>query len=191
MRDALDALLAGKEPPTTQTKAVGCSIKWAGKAELVKAYLEKLAEEPVSLTKADTVSLRELRKNTSGKFRLVNFWATWCAPCVAEFDELVTINRMYRHREFELVTVSINQPNEETQLLEFLKKEQASSLNLIFASADREKLMDAFDSNWQGAVPYSVLIDPNGKVIYHEMGSIDFLALKRAIQKAMNERKPW
>jgi hypothetical protein len=98
---------------------------------------------------------------------------------------------MYRHREFELVTVSINQPNEETQVLEFLKKEQASSLNLIFASADREKLMDAFDTSWQGAVPYSVLIDPNGKVIYHEMGSIDFLALKRAIQKAMNERKPW
>jgi peroxiredoxin len=191
LRDALDALLAGKEPPTTQTKAVGCSIKWAGKAELVKAYLEKLAEEPVSLTKADTASLRELRKNNSGKFRLVNFWATWCAPCVAEFDELVTINRMYRHREFELVTVSINQPNEETQVLEFLKKEQASSLNLIFASADREKLMDAFDTSWQGAVPYSVLIDPNGKVIYHEMGSIDFLALKRAIQKAMNERKPW
>ena len=191
LREALDALLTGKEPPVAQTKAVGCSIKWAGKAELVRSYLEKLAGEPVSVTKADTTVLRALRRNDSGKFRLVNFWATWCAPCIAEFDDFVTINRMYRHRDFELVTVSVNQPDEENQVLEFLKKEEASGRNLIFASAEREKLMDSFDPSWQGAVPYTLLVDPEGKVIYHEVGSVDFLAIKRAIQRAMNERKPW
>ena len=113
LRDALDSLLAGKEPSVTQTKAIGCSIKWAGKEDLVKAYLEKLDEEPVALSKADTAALWDLRRNTSGKFRLVNFWATWCAPCVAEFEEFVTVNRMYRHRDFEVVTVSVNQPDEE------------------------------------------------------------------------------
>ncbi len=191
LRDALDALLEGKEPPVTQTKAVGCSIKWAGKEELVKAYLEKLDEEPVSLSKADTAALRELKKNSSGKFRLVNFWATWCAPCVTEFDDFVIVNRMYRHRDFELVTVSVNQPDEENQVLQFLKKEHASNRNLIFASGERDSLINAFDPQWQGAVPYTVLLDPEGKVIYHEVGSVDILAVKRAIQKGMNERKPW
>ncbi len=137
LRDALDALLAGQEPPAAQTKAVGCSIKWAGKEYLVKAYLEQLDEEPASLSKADTTDLRELKKNNSGKFRLVNFWATWCAPCVAEFDQFVTVNRMYRHRDFELVTVSINEPDEENHVLEFLKKKHASNRNLIFASDKR------------------------------------------------------
>jgi peroxiredoxin len=191
LRAALDALLAGKEPPVTQTKAVGCSIKWAGKEDQVKAYMEKMAEEPVAISKADATVLQDLRKNHSGKFRLVNFWATWCAPCVAEFNEFVTLNRMYRHRDFELVTVSINHPDEESQVLRFLKKEQASNRNLIFSSPDRERLMDAFDPEWQGAVPYTVLLDPEGKVIYREVGRVDILAAKRAIQKAMNERKPW
>jgi len=191
LREALNALLEGKEPAITKTKVVGCSIKWAGKADSVNAYMEKLAAEPVAVISADAESLRALRQNDSGKFRLVNFWATWCAPCVAEFNEFVTINRMYRHRDFELVTVAVNRPDEQKAVLEFLKKQQASCKNLIFGSADREKLIDAFDPEWQGPVPYTVLINPEGKIIYREIGSIDALALKRAIVLAMNERKPW
>jgi len=191
VRDALDALLAGQEPAVTKTKVVGCSVKWAGKAESVKAYLDKLAAEPVALAPADSGVLKALRKNASGKFRLVNFWATWCAPCVAEFQEFVTINRMYRHRDFELVTVSLNRPDEEKAVIEFLKKKQSSCKNLLFASSDREKLIDAFDPEWQGEVPYTVLLAPDGKVLYREIGSIDALAVKRAIVRAMNEQKPW
>jgi peroxiredoxin len=191
LRDAVDALLAGGRPPVTQTKVVGCSTKWAGKADAVREYLEKLAAEPVSLAPADRAALGALRKNDSGKFRLINFWATWCAPCVAEFHEFVTINRMYRHRDFELVTVSLNEPDERDTVMAFLRKREASSRNLILASRDRETLLNAFDRDWSGAVPYTVLISPEGRIIYTEVGSIDPLAVKRAIVKALNERKPW
>ena len=191
VRDALDALLAGKEVPVAKTKVAVCSIKWAGKTDLVKAYMDKLATEPVSVSRVDADTLKGLRKNGSGKFRLINFWATWCAPCVAEFHEFITINRMYRHRDFELVTVSLNRPDEEKAVLAFLKKQQASCRNLLFASAEREKLIDAFDPDWQGEVPLTILLNPEGKILYREVGSIDPLAVKRAAVRAMNEVKPW
>ncbi len=191
VREALDALLEGREPAVTRTKVVGCSVKWAGKADSVKAQMEKYAAEPVSVKSADADALKALRKGNPEKLRLVNFWASWCAPCVAEFHEFVTINRMYRHREIEVVTVSLNRPDEEKQALAFLQKRQASMKNLIFASAEREKLIDAFEPDWQGAVPYTVLIGTDGKILYRELGSIDPLAVKRAIVKALNETRPW
>lgn len=191
LREALDALLRGQEPPVAKTKAVGCSTKWAAKEESVKAYQAKLAQEPVTLVPAGVAELQALRKNDSGKFRLVSFWATWCAPCVAEYDEFVAMHRMYRGREFELVMVAMNRPDEDDQVLEFLKKKQSSNRNLIFASADREPLINAFNPKWEGPVPYTVLLDPEGRIVHEEVGSIDALNLKRVIVKALNERKPW
>jgi thiol-disulfide isomerase/thioredoxin len=190
-RNALDALVAGKKPVVTQTKVVGCSVKWAGKSDSVKSYLAKLAAEPVRLDKADAEVLKKLRQNDSGKLRLVNFWATWCGPCIVEFPEFITINRMYRQRDFETVTVAAQYPDEEEDVTKFLKKHQASTRNLIFGEPSKYKLIEAFDPSWSGALPYTALISPQGTIIYKREGSIDSLELKRTIVKALNERKPW
>jgi peroxiredoxin len=191
VRDAIDALLAGKEPAVASTKALGCSTKWAGKAHLVEDYMKKLAEAPVTVSLVDKAAMEALRKNDSGKFRLVNFWATWCAPCLAEFHEFVTMDRMYRHRDFELVMVSMNRPDEQKSVLEFLTKKEAANKNLLFASDDRDTLINAFNPKWSGAAPYTVLINPEGEIVYSEEGSIDPLKIRRTILKALNERKPW
>ena len=190
-RDALDALLAGQEPPVAQTKIVGCSVKWAAKEETVKAHLEKLAAEPVTVSLVNADQLKALRQNGSGKFRLINFWATWCAPCVAEFPEFVTMNRMYRHRDFELVTIAVNDPDEQKNVLAFLRKHQASGQNLLFASENRDALINAFDPEWQGQVPYTLFLAPDGKVLFRQFDRVDPLVLRRAIVAALNEHQPW
>jgi peroxiredoxin len=187
LRDALDALLAGREPAVKQTRVFGCSVKWKGKEKDVERFMAKLAAEPVSVELVDDKGMRELRENKTDKVRMVNFWATWCGPCVAEFPDLVEINRMYRHRNFELVTVSVNFPDEQKEVLEFLKKRQASGKNLLFGSEDKDKLMGAFDKEWRGAVPLTVLIAPGGEILYREEGAIDPLEAKRAIVKALKE----
>lgn len=187
--NALDALLAGKPVPVERTRAFGCSIKWAGKAESVRQFMAKLAAEPVTVELADAEALGALRKNDSGKLRLVNFWATWCGPCITEFPQLVTINRMYRHRAFEMITVSANYPDEQKEVLEFLKRQQASNRNLLFAGTDKYKLMEAFDKDWNAALPYTVLIGPDGEYLYRETGPIDALKLKRIIVQSLKDNR--
>ncbi len=187
LRNAIDALLAGREVPVARTRPFGCSVKWAGKRESVRRYLEQVAAEPVSLEPADAAALAALRKNAGGKVRLVNVWATWCVPCVAEFPALVEIHRMYRHRAFEVVTVCANFPDERGQALAFLKKQQASCRNLIGADAERQKLLAAFDPDWGGALPSTLLLAPGGKVLYRKEGPFDALAMKRLIVGALKE----
>lgn len=195
-RNVLDALLSGQEPRVTQTRVFGCSVKWSDKVAGVDQYWKQIAAEPVTLDPVDAEGLVALRRNESAKndqarLRLVNFWATWCGPCVIEFPELMTIHRMYRQRDFELVTVAAHYPDESGDVLKFLQKQQASNRNLIFGDTDKHKLIEAFDSEWSGALPFTLLIDPAGEVLYRREGAIEPLELKRTILRELNGRKPW
>ena len=190
-RLALDALLAGKEPPVTTTKVFGCSTKWDDKTESNRRWMDKVRKEPVSISAADAKILQDLRANKSGKLRLINVWATWCGPCVAEFDDLVGTNLRFRHRDFELVTVAAQFPDEKDKVLRFLEQRHASTRNLYFGETDKYKLIEALDSEWTGALPHTLLIAPGGEVLYRHTGENDFLELRRKIVPALNKITPW
>ena len=141
----------------------------------------------MTLETLDEAALTKLVKNDGENLLLLNVWASWCGPCVTEFPELVQINRMYRHRDFEMVTVAANYPDEQKQVLGFLQKQHASNKNLLFGDRDKYKLMEAFDKDWTGALPYTLLLSPTGAVLYKQQGEIDALELKRTIVRSLKE----
>ncbi len=184
-QNAIDAVLAGKAVQVTHTGVFGCSTKWPEKSAQREETDRRIEAEPVQLEKIDAVGLKKLRANNAGKVTLIDFWATWCGSCLAEFSDLQDTYRMYGNRDFNLVTVSANMPDEEPSVLRFLQKKHATSRNLLFASDDTEKLQAAFDPTWQSAVPYTIVLDPSGKVIYKTIGTVDLLEMRRKILAAM------
>ena len=180
-RAAIDALLGGKEVPNPTTKVFGCSIKWAEKTALVKQSFEKWAKEPVRLDTITEQGVKDLVKNSGDKLRLINVWATWCGPCVAEFDDFVTINRMYRSRDFEFVSISADDPAVKSKVYNFLQKKQASNTNYLFNIDNKYKLIEAVDPKWQGALPYTILVEPGGKIVYSKQGQINVAEMKKMI----------
>jgi peroxiredoxin len=180
-RNAIDALLNNQPVPVAVTKTFGCSIKWLEKSNWTKKAAITWANEPVSLDTVGLNGITTLRHNNTPKLRLINLWATWCVPCIEEFPELVTLNRMYRDRGFELVSISTDDSAAKEKALIFLEKQQSSSPNYIYTGEDKYKLMETIDPKWQGALPYSLLIEPGGKIVYAHQGAIDAEQLRKII----------
>lgn len=177
----LEALLSNSEVATKTTKVFGCSIKWASKENTLQEYEAKWAKEPVDVALIDETGVQDLLKNNSDKLRLINIWATWCGPCAAEFADFVNMNRMYRARDFEFISISADDPLKKDKVLKFLKGKQASNKNYLFSIDDKYKLIEAVDPKWQGALPYTILVEPGGKIVYAKQGQINVAEMKKKI----------
>ena len=180
-RNAIDALLNNKEIAVKTTKVFGCSIKWAEKSNWKQKSADEWAKEPVKLDMIDEAGIKDLLKNKSDKLKLINVWATWCGPCVTEFPDLITINRMYRKRDFEFISISADEPTKKEKVLQFLQKQQASAVNYLFSVDDKYKLIEAVDPAWQGGLPYTIVVEPGGKIVYAKQGAIDPAEMKKLI----------
>lgn len=180
-RNAIDALLAGKPVPVQKTRTFGCSTKWSDKRTEAVKWLERADAEPVSLKPIDADDLARLVKNDTDKLLVVNLWATWCGPCVAEMPEFVTMHRMYRKRNFQMITISLDQPEQQEAALKLLKENHASTTNYISAIASTDKFADILDKEWRGPLPHTILIAPGGKIIYRHTNAIDPIEVRKAI----------
>ncbi len=187
---AIDAVLTGERVPTETTKTFGCSVKWSDKRDSARESLQKWDQEQAALETIDAAGVKELAANNSKKLRVINVWATWCGPCVEEFPELVTMHRMYRKRDFELITISADPAERRSQVLAFLNERHASNRNFQFQGKNEYELAEALDAKWQGALPYTMVIAPGGKVIYRRQDAVDPLALRKVIADALGRVYP-
>jgi peroxiredoxin len=187
-RNAVEALLTGKPVPVEITKPMGCSTKWLEAKQKVVEVDRQWEATPVVLETIDAAAVAKLARNDTTKVRMINVWATWCPPCVAEFPGLVSISRRFANRDFELITISVDDSKEAAKAKAFLEKQRVAvpnrvqrslkaegrtANNYLFTGADTEVLMNALDPASEGPVPHTIVIAPGGKVIYRKSGEID------------------
>jgi thiol-disulfide isomerase/thioredoxin len=158
-------------------------VNWTVKNSAAAADTATASTEPARVEMAGIDKIKELRRNTTNKFLLINFWATWCAPCEDEFPQVQSIYRTYRQRPFDVVMVSTNDPDDKEGVLKFLNQQHAVTRNYLFNVADPIDIIAAFGADFNGGVPFTVLLAPDGRVIYEKLGEIDSLEVRRLILK--------
>ncbi|MGB0776072.1 MAG: redoxin domain-containing protein [Akkermansiaceae bacterium] len=201
-RIALDTILAGEEIETRTTRPFGCSTKWSWKRDSVSKDNARWKALPVTLADLDEAGAKELAANKTKKLRVINFWSTTCGPCVAEFPELIDTYRRYQNRPVEVITISADPVKAKEKVLKFLTKEQAAlsprtagsvkkegrkSNNYIYTGQNLDKLAEAIDAKWNGALPHTVIIAPGGKIVWRHNGRFEAEELRRAIVKWLDE----
>jgi hypothetical protein len=179
-RDAIDALLAGKEVAVAHRPAFGCSTKWLSKSSDVQREWARIVAEPVVLKPASTADLISLRSNSGDKVTVIHFWNTENTSLVSNFSQLETTYRMYRGRAYDFVTVNTNASTDADKVTDFLKSQYASSTNLQVAVADFPSVQAAFGSSWPPDGEYTVVIAPGGKIVYAQKGPIEILNVRHA-----------
>lgn len=114
-----------------------------------------------------------------GKLLIINFWATWCAPCLNEIPMLVKIQERYGARGFQLVGPAVDDLDEAKRAAPALK------FNYPLAAGAPEDMLELMASlgNDQGGLPFSVLVAPDGKIIERQLGEYSEADLVALIEK--------
>jgi thiol-disulfide isomerase/thioredoxin len=119
-------------------------------------------------------------ENWRNKVLVVNFWASWCPPCVEEMPALDKIAQEYAAKNVLIVGIGIDSPS---NIREFLQKTPIS-YPIVIGGLEGSNLAKQM-GNTQGALPYTVIINPQGKSIYTKLGKISEDELKKAINSAL------
>lgn len=113
----------------------------------------------------DEVWLKSKIENRNGKILFVNFWATWCVPCVEEFPDLVKIYNENKNSQFEFLSISVDLPSEiETRVKPFLAEQSAGFPVVVVEEKRSEEVINLINREWNGSVPVTIIYDGNGKM---------------------------
>ena len=130
-------------------------------------------------------SYRTLIVAQKGKVVLVNFWATWCAPCRKEMPELVKLERRFRNRGFGMITVSADEPEQENDAVRLIRQNHVRLPAYVRRAPDDDRFISAVDSGWSGALPALFLYDRQGKRIRSWVGETGIADIEAAIRKLL------
>jgi thiol-disulfide isomerase/thioredoxin len=106
-----------------------------------------------------------------GKVVFLNYYATWCPPCVREFPDIVKLSNKYRKSGLVVIAVSMDDPNQTNKVISFLKAQKATFPAFIKNTDDPQVFIKGFDKKWDGAIPRTYIYNKKGKLYKAVTGS--------------------
>jgi len=137
-----------------------------------------------TLAEVDAAGLKKIIAAQKGKVVFVNMWATWCAPCVAEFPHIIRLYQKYHAKGLEVIAVSFDM--DAATAIPFLDRQKADFINVLKSQKqDDDTFMQTFDMQWAGALPASWVFDSGGRQKYFRMGKFDPAALDKLFSELL------
>ncbi len=126
------------------------------------------------------ININELNKRVeNGKDTtfIVNFWATWCAPCIKELPNFEKLNREYKADKLKILLVSVDfKSQQNTEVLSFIKKQKIRNEVFLLNETDQQAYINRIDISWSGSIPATLFIKKNArKFVEKELSYIELL----------------
>jgi thiol-disulfide isomerase/thioredoxin len=165
-------------------------VSFAAPAQKRKKGRAAHPPKPLPVVSAiDTDGLKELITRERQQPLLVNFWATFCDPCRDEFPDLVKIDKDFRPRSLEFVTVSLDDMTDiKTSVPKFLQSMNATMPAYLLNASDPEPAINLVDRTWRGDLPATYLYNEKGEVVFKHIGRVNTAELRQAIEKVVNKK---
>ncbi len=128
-----------------------------------------IEKDGVTLEIYDFEAFHEHLKKKDGKTYVVNFWATWCKPCVKELPYFEELNKEYKEKGVEVLLVSLDMPSMlEKQLIPFIQKKELRSKVMVLDDVKSHLWIPKVDEAWSGAIPATVIYKKDERAFYEQ-----------------------
>ena len=142
------------------------------------------AQEPV-VEEVTIAQFQQIIQENDATLTVVNFWATWCAPCIEEFPYFIQLGKDLANQGVEVFFVSMDFEDEKPAVKEFLAEQGYSDLSYLRVGKDHEFITTIHDE-WTGVLPATVLYRQNGSQAAFWQGTpVDYEALKERVLQAL------
>ncbi len=143
---------------------------------------QKASASTLQILTVDEKTYPKLLAQTKGKVKLVNFWATWCQPCVMEFPDILKLREKYQARGLEVVFISADFPDEKNgTVAKFLQKHNVNFVTYIMDVKDSDEFINSVSHHWSGAIPATFIYNRNGQLVSSLVGRKSFQEFEGAI----------
>jgi thiol-disulfide isomerase/thioredoxin len=123
-------------------------------------------------------------KNGEDTTYIINFWATWCVPCVKEMPALEKFEQNFKTEKIKLLLISVNFRSElSTAVLPFVKSQNIKSEIFLLDEKDPQEYIDRIDSSWSGAIPSTLFIKNEKRIFFEKDLTYDDIVKEYALLK--------
>jgi len=159
-------------------------ISCKGEQKVALDATDVFKSKGVEIPMYDFDSFEPLLTINDGKLRVINFWATWCKPCVAELPYFELVNSRYPDNEVEVILVSLDLPNHvEDKLIPFLRKQKIESKVIVLDDPDANSWIPKVSKEWSGSIPATIICKGGTSQFYER--SFTYNELEKELKKML------